>query len=252
MRFKTPAAVTLPNKYSTSANFWLYAADSDVPWSEIDIFEMRARDNHYTNNIHYTHAPDPPNVPKHNQLYEYGAISANAWHVAACLWTSTEITFYLDGAVIKTLDPNQGIRPDSLLPMQIDIGTGGPAAAFCEIFDPTYSQDYSWQIDYVKVYQMQQDCNTAKTYCNNFNSAVSKLYQSVTLDGSTCVDAITNATYTSIYGENYVTVDAGFSIDNNSTVIIDVRDCTSSVQYHSVSPQPVPASYRSKSGALNQ
>ncbi|NVO03566.1 MAG: family 16 glycosylhydrolase [Bacteroidetes bacterium] len=242
MRFKTPPAATYPNRYSTSTNFWLWANDSIMPWSEIDIMEKRDSDNWVTSNLHYNHYPESGNVPLHNEFFNNGQISANSWHTVGCLWTNARIVFYLDGVEVNHLTKSD-IHPDSLLAMPIIIGIGGPAGNFCQLFNPTYSLDYNWQIDYVKVWQINKDCNTAKTYCNNYNPIVSKLYQSVTLDGSTCSDAITNTNYTSLYGTNYVLLNEGFSIDNNSAVLMDILDCNSTIQNNIMSSGLAPTSF---------
>jgi len=131
--------------------------------------------------------------------------------------------------------------------MPLIIGIGGPDAGDT-LSNPNAVYPYQYKIDYVKVWQIDTACNTAKTYCNNYNPSVSKLYQSVTADGGTCVDAITNTNYASIYGTNYVVLGQGFSIDANSTVLMNTQDCpTKPLVYAGLAPpQPTPPSFINK------
>lgn len=251
LRFKLPPAVNAPYKYSTSSNFFLWDANSTITASEIDIMELCDSNNYFTNNIHYKHSPNDRDT---SQQFSPGTISADAWHTIGCLWTSHDIVFYLDTVEINRLT-NKGIRPDSLLPMPIVLALGAPADNFCKVFDPVYSRDYNWQIDYVKVWQIKPACNTAKTFCATaFNPTTyisqDSLYQSVTLGGAGCAaQAINNTNYISIYGSNYVLLDEGFSIDNNSTAVIDVQDCiplNNSFFYVAPQPQPMPDSFKDR------
>jgi len=245
IKFKLPADPPAGKNYRCGPAFWLWNADCNtVPWSEIDIFEIKGSNNTYTDNVHYSHSPATctTGYPLQNHYFTYSIeLQPSTWYTAGCLWTDKEIVFYLNGGIIDRLN-NPKVKPDSLLEMPIFVDLGGPNGNFNQVFDAN-SADYTYQVDYVKVWQITNDCNTAKTYCNNYNPAISKLYQSVTMDGTTCVDAITNTNYTSIYGTNYVLLDQGFSIDNNSTVVIDVQNCNGSMSSFTPAAGPPPASF---------
>jgi hypothetical protein len=251
LRFKLPPAVTAPDKYSAGPNFWLAYSDSIINWSEIDIFEINGRNNLYTSNIHYRHAPQTSEADhKYINYVHPSNISANTWHTAGCLWTGNAITFFLDGAETYKLN-NPLIKPDSLnlMPMIIDINA--PVEHLGEVFDPVYSKDYQYQIDYVKVWQLQEECDTIKTYCSTFNPAtyISKLYKSISIGGSGCSDAITNTANLGLYATDFVLLDDGFSIDANSTISIDIQRCDGGMIYApSSTPQPPPDSWLQRHG----
>ena len=245
----------IPNTSATNhcgPNFWLWNGNQDlvtgdgttnIPWSEIDIFEIGGNTNTLTNNIHYVHYPQPDST-NHNQGYTYPtAISGNTWHTAGCWWTSNGITFYLDGVAISGLS-NPLIKPDSLLPMPIFVDINSPATNFCDSFNVSDTYHYTYQVDYVKVWQIKDSCSTNATICNNYSSYNSKLYNTVTVDGGSCVDAITGATYYTIYGATSVTLEQGFSIDNTSNVLISTQDCnTSTIKTIQFNPKPPPQSW---------
>jgi hypothetical protein len=262
MKFKLPGAAPRRQHYVTGPNFWLFnvgvldsvvGKTSTINWSEIDIFEMIAHNNYYTTSLHYTHYPDSTlSYAKYTQADTIGAITGNVWHTAGCLWTSNEIVKYLDGVPVATLT-NMNIKPDSLLPMPIILGVSNSPDSNDSLSDLTAAFPYQFKVKYVKVWQMKSACNTAITYCGTaINPATyishDSLYQSVTIGGTNCVNQpITNTNYISIYGSNYVQLGAGFSVDNNSNVLIDVRDCIpssgSKTRNQSQSPQPPPPAF---------
>lgn len=257
LKFKIPDRNDLPFlvKYPSGPNFWLWAGGNEgdpnvpVPYSEIDIFEIDAYNGVYTSNIHYLHYPGLPSIqPEISQYHIAGEISGDVWHVAACNWTSDKIEYFLDGNLLYTMT-NDSVRIDSLLPMAMIIDVNAPAVNFCRWYNPLFSAfPYNYDIDYVRVYQLKQGCSkTSKTFCSDFDpEAYGKMFKSVLVDGSSCIDAITNTHYTDILGVNYVTLDQGFSVDGNSTVLIDSQGC--SMTYQQVIPaasQP-PASWLQK------
>jgi beta-glucanase (GH16 family) len=211
-----------------------------VDYSEIDIFEINGHTGQYTNNAHYRlHNADTLST----DAYSAGNILDTNWHTAGCLWTSNEISYFLDGNYLRSIyNYEQKLRTDSLQAMPIIIDINSPAGNFCETFDPVNSVfPYRYQVDYVKVWQIADSCSTNLSYCSNFNPATfnSKIYQSITMEGGSCTDAINNNSFLGLYGSNYVLMDAGFSIDNNSKVEIDVERCLNSSGIHYIgAPAP--------------
>lgn len=251
MKFKIPLRPTSPAKWSTGPNFWLWAGgDSAVPYSEIDIFEINAINGVYKSNVHYIHAPhDPSAYNTINQQSVGYLINDSAWHIAGMLWTSDQINYYKDGALIHSITKDS-VRIDSLLPMNMIVDVNAPARNYCQAFDQLSQFPYTFYVDYVKVWQLKpwNGCTkNANIYCGNFNpAAYGKSYKYVEFDGSTCVDALTNINYTQALGEKYVTLSQGFSIDNNSTMLINSKGCTSVLQQNISGIGPPPSAYQRK------
>ena len=238
-----------------SPTFWLYDEDLAVgnAGSEIDIFEINAyksatgQSNIYTNNVHYQRVNGAP----YYHMYEYDTITSDVWHTSGVNWTANNIEFYYDGVKINEY-PN---HPDSLIAMPIFVVLGAPAGNFCENIDTVNSNGtyfpYKWQIDYVKVWQLKTECDTARSYCNfnptNYNS---KLYKSVTLGGSNCNASIINQPNFNCIATDYILLNEGFSIDNQSNAFFNVTPCQlpthAKAQIKQGTPDPPPVSYHEK------
>jgi beta-glucanase (GH16 family) len=243
IRFKLPGAAPAGKHWNGSPNFWLYQGNdtNGTPYCEIDIYEINGYNNTYTSNIHYRRSNWTTDS---SQFHSPGTISGNTWHTAGLLWTSDAVKYYLDGVNVYDMTKKE-VRTDSLMPMQIVIDVSAPANNFCTYFDANTAFDYTYEVDYVKVWQLNYGCSqNDKTFCSNFDPAnYGRIYKSVVLDGSSCVDAITNKNYTDALGTKYVTLDAGFSIDNNSTVIINSQGCSSDTIPFSLAPGPPQQGY---------
>lgn len=228
IKFKLPSLPTPPQTFiGNGPNFWLFNADHSLNnyWSEIDIFEIHGYNNVVTNNIIYQ--SDSTALVPNSQPSTYNQVSANTWHTAGAYWTPDNIEIYFDGQKINQIN-NLNIKPDSLVEMPLIIDINVPTHAWCEIFDSIKNVfPYTYEIDYVKVWQRKEACDTTKTYCSNFNPQTynSKIYQSVTVGGSGCNSSVANCSNLSVLGANYVLLDEGFSIDNNSNVLLDVKPC---------------------------
>lgn len=234
IKFKLPPLPTNPATYSGyGPNFWLYSADPNLNnwWSEIDVFEFHGDDNLLTNNVIYLGQNNFQYVA--SNPFQYTNVSANTWHTAGALWTNTGIDFYFDGQKIRSLT-NQNIKPDSLVKMNmiVDVNFQLFAQGWCEIVDTINTVfPYTYEIDYVKVWQQKEACDTTKTFCSNLNPSTykSKIYSSVTIGGSGCNDPISNNSTMAILGNNYIELKDGFSIDANSTIPINVLPCISPI-----------------------
>lgn len=252
IKFKLPPLPVNPSTFmGFGPNFWLYSADKSLNnyWSEIDIFEIHGYNNLLTTNIFYQNAPNK--IPE-TQAWQYQSISDNVWHTAGALWTNTNIEFYFDGQKIREkVIPN--IKADSLVRMPIIVDINASTFGWCEPFDSVNTVfPYIYEIDYVRVWQQKEACDTIKTFCSNLNPNTykSKIYSSVSIGGAGCNDSISNTSDMAILGANYVEVKEGFSIDANSKVLLNVQPCISpSVGQKMISPNdifPPPDSFKKR------
>jgi beta-glucanase (GH16 family) len=222
IRVKLPDPPTSPaNHQGISTNFWLFSADNNVSWSELDIYEINCRDNMYTNNVHFQRSTDTihyqyPNISANGLLFnnQYKTFSVN--------WTPDKMDFYMDGNLIRTNTQ----KCDSLIsmPMLIDMNIEG--TQFCERVDTVNTVlPYNAEVDYVRVYQLRADCNTVKAYCNNISTHDYKTYKNITIDGGTCVDVLNNKANESYTATDFILIDQGCEIGNNIGAKFEVIKC---------------------------
>ncbi len=256
IKFRLPPFPTTPSTFNgMGPNFWLFGADpsSNNNWSEIDIFEIHSADNQLTDNIIYQSSLSANFGQPYSQGTPIGNFTDNVWHTAGALWTNNTIEFYFDGLKINQLN-NPNIKVDSLVPMPmiVDINTTFTGAGYnwCDTIGSKTSLPYTYEIDYVRVWQQQEACDTTKIYCSNLNPSTykSKIYNSVSVGGSGCNDPISSTNNMAILGSAFVEVKEGFSIDANSKVLLNVQPCIGSSVGLKVLPGsdiiPPPASFK--------
>jgi len=251
-RFKLPAGDSTTKGMGPC--FWLWSGDHIIGnlTSEIDVFEINAfksgpgHSNWYTCNVHYADTAHPADS---SQTFSFGNMpSSNVWYKAAAWWTPTYIRFYLDDKLIHDFPcAEKGVYPDKMAAINIIVETNSPATNFKTNFDTLLNQfPYTFEIDYVRVYQLNVKCDTDSVYCNsNAGTFESGLYKSLTIGGSGCVDTFTAGAKITGLGTDYVLLDEGLMLDGTSEAYFDVIECFPN-QYigrQSIPNPPDPPSY---------
>lgn len=218
--------------YSMSPTFWLFSGNSQTLWSELDIFEIRGTDGWFTNNIHVDAVNDTIKAPSNDAILQGQEpfIDLSQWHTASVNWTPTYIDFYLDGNFMRrsTNDTNQ-----YLIAMPLIIDNAITPFNFCvnNIDSINSPLPITYEIDYVKVYQVKLACDTNKVYLTTNQSLFnSKIYKSLTLGGTSGTAVFNNSTASAL-GTDYVLLTEGFEVGNNMDMLIDIQSCWSSQQY---------------------
>lgn len=160
------AKIKLPYFDGLWPAFWTWTGNPS--YQEIDIFEMVPgneegcnrnenekfihTNNHLTSNIHYT-GNDPACDPKGivSKIDDY-----TQWHTYGIEWSPTRIIWYVDNSPVRYYH-NNGINAPTSLILNLAIN---PKVNVNGIF-PT-----DMIIDWVKVYQLNEDCND---YINESN-----------------------------------------------------------------------------------
>lgn len=221
IRVKLPDQPTSPATYQgISTNFWLFDANNMVDWSELDIYEIKCNGNISGNNIHFRTRGDSM---KFTDPAPHIAVTFNnQYKTFAVNWTPDKIEFYMNDSLMRT----SFLKPDSLISMPIYIDMNIDQNQFCERVDTVNTVlPYHVEVDYIKVYQLKTDCNTAKTYCNTIATHDYKTYQSITLDGGSCTDVLNNKPNESFTASDYILFDQGFEAGSNVTAKFDVMNC---------------------------
>lgn len=182
--------------------FWLWDSKKDQYYEEIDIFEVskyftdpdysqwtnnpnpQGFDdiNTFTTGLYYN---DAGSSSDHNtsQARRYPAVSSNSnlteWHTFACEWLPEYIKWYCDGIIV-----NEYHNPDSIPHHQLSLITNYAIDRYAlqphvVSGEPLWRDSTSMNIDYIKVLQLQWDCDsdveiTCQTELENFIYGVKK------------------------------------------------------------------------------
>jgi hypothetical protein len=230
-------------------NLWMWAGDADsAKYSEIDIFEQEGRNWTMDMNYHYrmfdpaTH-PNPANPGDtvfwhgkgNNPPYEpytdryTGPYNGGTWHTVGCEWTPDHIDSYYDSNdTIRRYSISKLPYLPHLTAMPLVIDCYMPAAQYCIPFRPGYTDpNFYYDIEYVKVYQINQVNNCSSTSGNfpsfTTNNYTSKLYRDLTVGGGG--SAILNSGSFHLAGQDYVLLQSGFESSGTATVIISTTPC---------------------------
>lgn len=248
-------------------NLWMWRGLNDTSkaaYSEIDIFEQRGNDWKMAPCVHYRRYPNrdvgnnliapptgnaadtafwhanggftanPPYTPYARNYF--GPYNGGIWHTVGCEWTPDYLDFFYDNNDTNLRFNNSKIPISKLNPMPLVIDIYSPAFQYCLFYDSTLTQmPFNYDVDYIKVYQIKQDC-TPKTFLNTGSANYqSKLYQNVNIGGAGGM-AIFNSGKHHICATDYVLLNEGFEArGGNTTVIVDTQKCQSDQAFQNTS-----------------
>ncbi|MFQ6130660.1 MAG: family 16 glycosylhydrolase [Armatimonadota bacterium] len=97
-----------------SSAFWFYDNTPEI-WTEIDVFEIGGgapgHERKVHMNAHVFHTPTEKEHWAKGSAYEAPADLADDFHVYALKWTPKELTYYFDGAVVRTMENTHWHQP---------------------------------------------------------------------------------------------------------------------------------------------
>ncbi len=220
-------------------NFWLWNSTAKVNWSELDIFEIDALENLHTCNVHYqlmeNKALTPHYAAKIDKEFDIKNLDTN-YHSYAALWTGDKISIYMDTLLVREYNTIAGYQ---LEPMAIIIDLYNPAASFqrTELADG----NYDFVIDYVRVYQSDNNCNQQPTACTYDMAYNGKLVKNFTASGANCTHTVNQNTR--YLANDFVVLQAGFQTTTDSLVFeANTTPCASEYRNNLiVNPFPNPS-----------
>ncbi len=227
------------NAYNSyGPNFWMWGshASNNANYSEIDVFEVNGKNWKMAPNAHFQKQSNTPfwdamgNPVVTYQPYPFklfGPYSGNTWHTAGCEWTPDHVDFYYDSND-TTRRYATGIFPvDSLKKMKLLVDVNVLPAGYCSHDSATTQWPFQYDVDYVRVYQVKQNC-VPKSFLNTSSSTYADtLYQNLTIGGSGG-SAIFNSGTHHLAGQDYVLLQEGFEVSGTGTVIISCMKCQNS------------------------
>ncbi|HKC66908.1 MAG TPA: family 16 glycosylhydrolase [Bacteroidia bacterium] len=236
------------------AALWLFnnfdSTDITSSWyNEIDICENAdiSSDSGYTStNIHVNkniinYGTDTAYWVNTDSVvtYKQPGIADTNFHTYSVQWDPGQVIYYLDGTPIRRetknlpthgmgLNIEAKVFPwDVLLPADWDRNTTNPGDVTHQYYlwnlGPTgFPSPSYFEVDYVRYYQLNTACSTAKTICNpiaDYDTGSNKraVYQSITTGGISCNPTFNTSNGFTLRATDYVEMGAGTTINPNGS-----------------------------------
>ena len=235
IRCRLPILPSGKTNNGLGANFWLYYDGQDKDgaqppyyftcpkYSEIDIFEILAVNNSNTTpaahewgtNSHYYAATSSCPLPFTNNIQgtNYAGTPSGltyppdgGWHTFAVNWSPGRIDYYFDNNQVSSSFNYPSLMEPLRMIIDVNVFKSVPA-------DATTVDPYNYDIDYVKVYELN---TTQKNNCYintsgpNFNSIVNSVYQCINLGNGTI--STSSQKEQNLRATDYINFGPGFEI----------------------------------------
>ena len=214
------ARIKLPYGYGFWPAFWTFLGGgvSSTNANEIDIFEMLGHlpSNMITTNLHTCY---PANIcePDYYQESNIGNY-AYSYHNYAVAWSPSKIVWYVDGNPIRI-----SINPGIINPVRIILNFAIYPDNLPNNTTPFPSE---MLVDYVKVYQLKNDCSTNVYSCNfDFYNIDSRVKQNISIGGSGCSNYVPNGKNIYLRATNSFKIEGNFTVPLGSSFGVDVNSC---------------------------
>lgn len=226
MKFRIPAVPVAPANYGGfTTDWWMWGSEHPTGISsEIDMFEIRNRDNEHTENVHFL--PPYSNVDEAGIFDLHGSIDST-WHISALDWEPDKIDFYLDGVKIHSYP----FKPDSMVAMPMILSLD-LAQNFCDKVDSNTLFLFVFEIDYVKVYQLNLNCSADTTITTYIPSTYDfAIHKTITLGGPGAITTMPDSTNFAFRATDSITLTDGFIWDGKSDILFNVQTCQADQYY---------------------
>ena len=207
--------------------FWLWSSESR--YEEIDILEcfpgklekgnniyfgQRHDQNVFTSNLYYNSSPQI------HQKYIYPINNYSSWHTYGIEWSPNKIIIYLDGKVINNIQ-----NPSIDDPKSIIFNLALNNLDYDEIILPYTGIPAAMLVDYLRVYELNNDCSTPIWTCNyNFSTHENKVKSVISIGGSGCSNSISTGSNVILRAKNYVQINGDFTVPIGAELYIDCND----------------------------
>lgn len=223
-----------------AANAWLWRSHEpyNAIWSEIDLAEINANGNYHTCNVIFDPNEDDAIPSQENMRCGdnnlWGSIDCErpdfylsaGWHTYQVLWTPDYIKLYHDATLInQTTLGCPGMEPLNWI-VGIGVGTEGQ---FNTNMQTNTQVPYNLDVDYIRTYTLNMDCNTIINQCNwdpdNYDNKVKK---SITFGGSSssCINSIDSNPGVYLKATDHIQIDGNFTVPLGKEFAAEIFTCT--------------------------
>lgn len=130
-------------------------------------------------------------------------------------WEPGKMTWYFNDVPVRTIiDPVY--TPDHAMSTIINFAIDPYNPPDIYTFFPA-----NFEINYLKIWQLQADCNTSVSFCSNFNAtswnSISKVKKTITIGGAGCTDNISTSSNVNFWATDYILISEGTTITDNGS-----------------------------------
>jgi beta-glucanase (GH16 family) len=182
--------------------------------AEIDIAEMLGETGPEViqTNLHKYYPDDYRLDVKLNNGYQW-----SNWHTYGIEWSPSKIIWYLNGFPIRVF-PNHGVVDPIKLIFAVGVRPGADLSSM--------NFPYKMYTDYVKVYKLKTDCNTALNLCNySFTSYDNKVKKSITIGNGSCANTILTGQNITLRASEGILINGDFTVQSGAELYMDVNTC---------------------------
>ncbi|MFH2144218.1 MAG: glycoside hydrolase family 16 protein [Bacteroidota bacterium] len=199
---------------------------------EIDIAEFQ----HY-----YYPNPDPPPTLLKNRTpttwthihSDNGSVSgenikthinSGNFHKFAAKWSPEKVDFYIDDQYSQSLDlSGTGYSVSDILPQHIILDFG---ILYGDVPDATTVFPFDYQIDWVRLYQLNQRCDDDIEICSFDPSTFDfSLYKSINIGDGSCSLSLSSQNPIEMLAIDYFQINKGVTIPPGTELLLDFEQC---------------------------
>lgn len=159
---------------------------------------------------------EDPNILCYGQDVIPYNFNYTSWHTYAIEWSPSKIIWYIDGFPVRIF-PNPGVvDPVRII---LNLAIGAPP-------DQTTPFPSEMLVNYVRVYELANDCNTNMNVCNyNFSTHDNRVKKNITIGNGTCTNTIGSGQNIYLRASEGVLINGDFTMSLGSELYIDVNTC---------------------------
>lgn len=215
-------------------NFWLYRgiAGGTPYWSEIDVFEFynkkiinpptTYKSPFFASCSHFQRCENTDICPHWGASSTKYLNNTGNYHKYAAWWSPDKIEYYYDDQLFYTTIQKQDSMAAQAIILDINIFSNDTALSPV----PSSLFPFNYDIDYVKVYQLNQRCSTDTSFCS-FNPSTFNfsLYKTITFGDGSCNLTINSGSPLIFLSTDGFTLNPGTEITSGTEVTFDFDDC---------------------------
>lgn len=212
--------------------FWTF--NQDYSYQEIDIFEMvpgRRENCHLASSPNFIHGAydmssnvhikppgsDPMCAGKFrvNQVADY-----TKWHTYGLEWSPSKLIIYVDDYPVRLI-PNPGINAKTKMILNVALN---PDRNILPYHDADFPD--KMYIDYVKVYELDEECHRDVTLCNyDFTYHDNKVKNKIIIGNGSCSNSLSVGDNVYLRAGEGIYINGDFNVPIGAQMYLDANPC---------------------------